>query len=161
MRADRLPFVAPPIEVPDRSCGFCDNWNGVVPPHGEPAVVHHDERLYVILAPSSLGGMPGHALVIPTRHVETFLDLTDEEAGEVAIMTKRVAGAIRDAFDPNGIHIQQHNGAAAWQTIPHVHVHIIPVMEHGDWPPKDWVAVTPSTERQQQARRLAAALQHI
>ncbi len=60
----------------------------MVPPHGEPAVVHHDECLYVILAPASLGGMPGHALVIPTRHVETLLDLNDLEATGLTIMTK-------------------------------------------------------------------------
>ncbi len=69
--------------------------------------------------------------------------------------------AISDIFDPNGIHIQQHNGVAAWQTIPHVHFHIIPVMDYEDWPPREWIAVTPSTERQRQAQRLAAALQHI
>ncbi|MEJ7743419.1 MAG: HIT domain-containing protein [Nocardioidaceae bacterium] len=64
-----------------------------------------------------------------TRHVETFLDLTDEETAQVAIMTRRVATAIRDTFSPNGIHVQQHNGEAAWQTIPHVHFHVIPVDE--------------------------------
>lgn len=40
-------------------------------------------------------------------------------------MTKRVATAIGDTFDPNGIHVQQHNGVAGWQTIPHVHFHVI------------------------------------
>jgi histidine triad (HIT) family protein len=123
-------------------------------------VVHHDARLYVILAPSSLGKMPGHTLVIPTRHVETFLDLTDEEASEVAIMTRRVAIAVRDTFSPNGIHIQQHNGVAAWQTIPHLHFHVISVMSYDDWPPgaDERIEVTPSEERQLQASELSRAL---
>lgn len=154
-------LVVPPIEVPRRSCGYCETWKGTAPPHGEPAVVHHDERLYVILAPSSLGGMPGHTLVIPTRHVETLLDLTDEESAEVAVMTKRMARAISATFDPNGIHIQQHNGVAAWQTIPHMHVHIIPVMNYEDWPPKEWIDVTPSPGRQRQAALLAVALKAL
>lgn len=114
----------------------------------------------MILAPASLGGMPGHSLVIPTRHVELLLDLTDEETAEVAIMTKRVAIAIRETFDPNGIHVQQRNGEAAWQTIPHVHFHVIPVMKYEDWPPDpdNWIEVTPSEERQAQAALLAEVL---
>ncbi len=54
-----------PIQVPTHSCGYCNNFKGILPPH-DPAVVHHDEHLYMILAPSSLGRMPGHTLVIPT-----------------------------------------------------------------------------------------------
>lgn len=152
-----------PIQVPTHSCGYCDNFKGILPPHGEPAVVHHDDHLYVILAPSSLGRMPGHTLVIPTRHVETFLDLTDEETAQVAIMTRRVATAIRDTFSPNGIHVQQHNGEAAWQTIPHVHFHVIPVMNYEDWPPdpENWIEVTPIDERKVQAALLASALASV
>lgn len=153
-------MVVPPIQVPERACGYCDNFRGVVPPHGPPAVVHHDDRMYVILAPSSLGRMPGHTLIIPTRHAETFLDLTDDETAEVAIMTRRVATAVRDTFGPNGIHIQQHNGVEAWQTIPHVHFHVIPVMTYDDWPPDpdNWIEATPSDQRQVQAERLRDAL---
>lgn len=77
-----------PLSIPTRACGYCDNFAGITPPHGKPAVVHHDDDLYVILAPSSRGRMPGHTLVIPTRHVETFLDLTDDETAQVAIMTR-------------------------------------------------------------------------
>ncbi|MFC6704994.1 HIT family protein [Flexivirga alba] len=155
--------MVPPIEVPKRSCGYCDNFDGVVPPHGPPGVVHHDDRLYVILAPSSLGKMPGHTLIIPTRHVETFLDLTDDETAEVAIMTRRVATAVRNTFNPNGIHVQQHNGIAAWQTVPHVPFHVIPVMADDDWPPDPdhWIEVTPSGERQAQAAALKEELSKL
>lgn len=107
--------------------------------------------------------MPGHSLIIPTRHVETLMDLTDEEAAELAIMTRRVATAIRNTFDPNGIHVQQHNGEAAWQTIPHVHFHVIPVMDYEDWPPDpdNWIEVTPSDERKAQATLLADGLSAV
>ncbi len=159
----RVQSVSPPVEVPARSCGYCENFKGVVPAHGEPAVVHHDERLYVILAPSSLGRMPGHSLVIPTRHVETLLDLTNEETAEVAIMIRRMAAAICHTFSPNGIHVQQHNGEAAGQTIPHVHFHVIPVMAYEDWPPDpdNWIDVTPSDERKHQAALLTQALSSV
>jgi len=95
-----------PIQVPTRSCGYCDNFKGIY----RRTVSLPWCTTMTILAPSSLGRMPGHTLVIPTRHVETFLDLTDEETAQVAIMTRRVATAIRDTFSPNGIHVQQHNG---------------------------------------------------
>lgn len=155
--------MASSIQVPERSCGYCDNFNGIAPPHGEPAVVHHDARLYVILAPASLGKMPGHSLVIPTRHVETLMDLSNEETVEVAIMTRRVATAVRNTFKPNGIHVQQHNGEAAWQTVPHVHFHVIPVMAYTDWPPdpNNWIEVTPSDQRKEQAALLADALASV
>ncbi len=155
--------MASSIQVPERSCGYCDNFNGIAPPHGEPAVVHHDARLYVILAPASLGKMPGHSLVIPTRHVETLMDLSNEETAEVAIMTRRVATAVRNTFKPNGIHVQQHNGEAAWQTIPHVQVHVIPVMAYNDWPPdpNNWIEVTPSDQRKEQAALLADVLASV
>lgn len=107
--------------------------------------------------------MPGHTLVIPTRHVETLLDLTDDETADLAIMTKRVAIAIRDTFNPNGIHVQQRNGVAAWQTVPHVHFHVIPVMAYEDWPPDpdNWIEVTSSDERKVQAARIGHALARI
>ncbi len=78
-------------------------------------------------------------------------------------MTRRIATAIRDTFGPNGIHVQQHNGEAAWQTIPHVHFHVIPVMNYEDWPPdsENWIEVTPSDERRVQADMLTTALASV
>jgi len=147
-----------PIDVPERDCSFCANFEGVIPSHGPPAVVFENDSLYVLMAPASLGGMPGHTLVCTKRHVETVIELTDEECADVMRMVRDVATGIRDEFDPNGIHVQQHNGASGWQTVPHLHVHVIPVMQYDDWPPKSWIETTPSEIRAKHAAALRCRL---
>jgi len=121
-------------------------------------VVFENDRLYVLMAPASLGGMPGHTLVCTKRHVETIMDLTDDECADLMRMVRDVATAVRDEFDPNGIHVQQHNGVAGWQTVPHVHVHVVPVKQYDDWPPQRWIETTTSALRIKQAEAVRARL---
>jgi histidine triad (HIT) family protein len=68
----------------------------------------------------------GHALVITREPAETLLEMSPEGAAACMRTTQRVAAAVKRAFDPPGILITQVNGAAAGQTVPHVHFHIIP-----------------------------------
>jgi len=68
----------------------------------------------------------GHTLVIPKEEAETLFDLSGEGATNLIKTTKRVAMAVKKAFDCPGVMIAQLNGAAAGQTIPHIHVHILP-----------------------------------
>ncbi|MEK6423707.1 MAG: HIT family protein [Burkholderia gladioli] len=69
---------------------------------------------------------PGHTLVLPKEPAEFFYDLSDEAAADTIRTTKRLALAIRDALQPDGLFVGQFNGAAAGQTVPHVHFHLIP-----------------------------------
>ncbi|MGO3741468.1 HIT family protein [Kerstersia sp.] len=69
---------------------------------------------------------PGHVLVIPREAAETLLDLSDDGARAVISTTRRLAIAAKQAFAPQGILIAQMNGAAAGQTVPHIHFHVIP-----------------------------------
>ncbi|WP_414439926.1 HIT family protein [Burkholderia sp. 22PA0106] len=69
---------------------------------------------------------PGHTLVLPKEPAEMLYDLSDEAAAETIRMTKRVALAIRDALQPDGLFVGQFNGSAAGQTVPHLHFHLIP-----------------------------------
>lgn len=68
----------------------------------------------------------GHALVITREPAETLLEMSPEGAAACMRTTQRVAAAVKRAFDPPGILITQVNGAAAGQTVPHVHFHVIP-----------------------------------
>jgi len=68
----------------------------------------------------------GHSLVIPREAAETLFDLSPQSAAACIRTTQRVAHAVRRAFDLPGLLIAQVNGAAAGQTVPHVHFHIIP-----------------------------------
>jgi histidine triad (HIT) family protein len=71
----------------------------------------------------------GHAVVIPRKHAENLFEIEDDELEHVAIAAKRVATTIRDRLDCDGVNLLQSNGAAAWQTIFHLHFHVIPRYE--------------------------------
>ncbi len=138
----------------DTPCSYCENFAGRDPWHGPPAVVHEDATTSVFLAPASLGGMKGHTLVVIRRHVETIFDLLREEESAFGHAVARAARAVRTAFDPDGILVEQRNGVAAGQTVPHVHVHVIPRRAGAPFPPEHWVELTPAEERAELAQRL-------
>jgi histidine triad (HIT) family protein len=146
-----------PVTVPDRvPCSYCENFAGRYPWHGPPAVIYEDEELYVFLAPAPLGGMPGHTLVCPKRHVETIFDLTDDEAALLGVAVSRAARMVRDVVDPAGVLVQQHNGEAAFQTVPHLHFHVIPKVDDSPFPPTEWLDVMPAEERAELAAQLGS-----
>ncbi len=69
---------------------------------------------------------PGHSLVIPRRHTGSFFDLSAEERTDLLTLLDR-AKAVADAeFSPDGYNIGVNDGAAAGQTVPHLHIHLIP-----------------------------------
>lgn len=68
----------------------------------------------------------GHTLVIPKYPAENIYDLDPEYAGAMAKTVKKIAAAVKAAFDAPGILVAQLNGAAAGQTVFHIHTHIIP-----------------------------------
>lgn len=82
----------------------------------------------------------GHTMVVPVRHVPNLWALDDRLTVEVALAVRRVAEVLRDRLRPDGMNIIQSNGAAATQTVPHLHVHLVP-RRFGDnfgpiWPPE-------------------------
>lgn len=68
----------------------------------------------------------GHLLVIPKEPAETLLEVSEEGAQACIRVTRRLAIAVKKALGVEGIHIAQLNGAAAGQTVPHCHFHVIP-----------------------------------
>ncbi|MEM5297041.1 HIT family protein [Burkholderia sp. JPY481] len=71
----------------------------------------------------------GHLLVVPKEAVAEIFDLSDEALVASARMAQKLAIAVRAALRPDGVFIGQFNGAAAGQTVPHVHFHVIPRWE--------------------------------
>jgi diadenosine tetraphosphate (Ap4A) HIT family hydrolase len=69
---------------------------------------------------------PGHALVTSTRHVESWFELTGEERAAMLLLLDEVRVNVDTGFHPDGFTIGINDGAAAGQTIPHVHIHLIP-----------------------------------
>ena len=71
----------------------------------------------------------GHVLVIPKEPAESILDLSPEGAAAVMATTQRIARAVKKALDVPGVMLVQLNGAAAGQSVPHIHFHVLPRQE--------------------------------
>lgn len=69
---------------------------------------------------------PGHALIIPRRHVASFFDLTNDERQDMFNMVDEVKRILDERFHPDGYNIGVNIGKAAGQSIFHVHLHLIP-----------------------------------
>ena len=104
-------------------CIFCKIVRGEIP----AVKVHEDERTltFMDIQPAS----PGHALVIAKAHAPNLLEITESDLVAVAVTVQRIARAVHKALAPDGLRIGQFNGAAAGQTVPHYHVHIVPIRE--------------------------------
>ncbi|MDQ3836648.1 MAG: HIT family protein [Thermoproteota archaeon] len=81
---------------------------------------------------------PGHALLMPTKHYETLLEMPPAEVGKLYSLVPSVARAIVSAVNADGFNVGQNNGIAANQIVPHVHIHIVPRFKDdspdGKWP---------------------------
>ncbi|SCK54677.1 Diadenosine tetraphosphate (Ap4A) hydrolase [Variovorax sp. HW608] len=74
---------------------------------------------------------PGHSLVIPKRHVGSFFEITQEERAALLELLDQAKAAAQTEFRPDGFNIGINDGPAAGQTVPHLHIHLIPRF-HGD-----------------------------
>lgn len=68
----------------------------------------------------------GHTLIVPKAQGENVFELPEEALVAAIRTTRRVARAVQKAFDPPGIMIAQLNGAAAGQSVFHLHFHVLP-----------------------------------
>jgi diadenosine tetraphosphate (Ap4A) HIT family hydrolase len=76
---------------------------------------------------------PGHTLIVPKRHIGSFFETTYEERASILAALDQVKATLDSEFCPAGYNIGLNDGAAAGQTVAHLHVHLIPRYE-GDQP---------------------------
>jgi len=69
---------------------------------------------------------PGHALAVAKGHWPTVDVIPADVLGDVARTAQRVAKAALAALEPTGVNLLQSNGSGAGQSVPHLHVHILP-----------------------------------
>lgn len=69
---------------------------------------------------------PGHALIIPKRHIASYFDLTDDERAAMTQMMLDVKQKLEERFHPDGYNIGVNVGEHAGQSIFHCHMHLIP-----------------------------------
>ena len=71
---------------------------------------------------------PGHTLLAPKNHYKTLYDLPDSMVGSFFILTKKIGTAVEKAMQATGSFIALNNIVS--QSIPHLHVHIVPRNKH-------------------------------
>ncbi|KAI8913078.1 HIT-like domain-containing protein [Powellomyces hirtus] len=80
--------------------------------------------------------VPGHVLVLPRRVVPRFADLTSEEVTDLFHSAHTIAAVVEKEYKGESLTITLQDGPQAGQTVPHVHVHLIP-RRAGDWANND------------------------
>lgn len=68
----------------------------------------------------------GHTLIIPRRHTGSFFDLSADESNDLFTLLDKAKAALDAEFSPQGYNMGINDGAAAGQTVPHLHIHLIP-----------------------------------
>lgn len=103
------------------------------------ARVYEDEHVFAIMDAGQIN--PGHVLVISRIPYPTLMDADAETVAAMMRAAHRIARAVEQAFQPEGITLLQSNRPAGWQTVPHLHMHVLPRYKDDGveltWPRKD------------------------
>src|ERR1700677_4854766 len=107
----------------DPDCIFCKIVAGKLP----ATIISEDERTvsFMDIAPATRG----HALVIPRAHSLDLLSVDSEDLKAVALSAQRLAVQAKERLGADGVNLLNSCGRAAWQTVFHFHVHVIPRYE--------------------------------
>ena len=92
--------------------------------------------------------LPGHSLVIPNIHYESLIELSDQDLGEMMIFARKVTSVLKSVFNCDGFDWTIQDGASAGQTVPHVHLHIIPRKPKDLVDGNEWYSKIPESEVQ-------------
>ena len=100
-------------------CPFCE-----ITKHDEKRIIKENDLAFVVR-----DGFPvseGHTLIIPKRHVASFFEISNEERQALLDLLDQAKKALDQEFSPAAYNIGINDGASAGQTVPHLHVHLIP-----------------------------------
>lgn len=101
-------------------CLFCRIVSGEQP---STKVLENDAVIAIMdIAPWT----KGHCLVIPREHSANVFEIGEEDAAEVMKAARTLAPAVKKAMGADGLNLLQSNGHAAWQSVEHFHLHLIP-----------------------------------
>jgi histidine triad (HIT) family protein len=133
-------------------CVFCKIRDGKIP----AMRVFEDERTICIMDINPLSR--GHCLVLSRAHAATIFDAEVADLQAAIATAKRVALALKQTLDAEGLNVLQANGPAAFQSVPHFHLHLIPRWMR-DGKGFDWKLVPGDREEiMKNGERLRAAL---
>ena len=113
-------------------CVFCKIRDGQTP----SVKVYEDDTTFCIMDINPLNR--GHCLIITKVHAATLFESKSDDLAAAVSTARRVARAIKSTLKPDGLNMLQANGAAAFQSVPHFHLHLIPRWNNDgkgfDWP---------------------------
>jgi len=103
-------------------CPFCE-----ITKHDEKRIIKENDLAFVVH-----DGFPiseGHTLIIPKRHVVSFFEITNEEHQALMELLVQAQKVLDQEFKPDAYNIGINDGVEAGQTVPHLHIHLIPRYE--------------------------------
>jgi histidine triad (HIT) family protein len=101
-------------------CVFCKIRDGKIP----SKKIYEDDATLAFMDINPLNN--GHCLVVTKRHAATIWDAEVADLQAAIATAKKVATAVRETVKPDGLNMLQANGAAAFQSVAHYHLHLIP-----------------------------------
>ena len=104
----------------DQNCIFC----AIVAETAPAYRVYEDEHTLAFLDINPI--VPGHTLVIPRQHATDVHEIEADQLALTAVSAKQVAELLTDRLNCDGINLLHATGAAAWQTVFHLHLHVLP-----------------------------------
>jgi diadenosine tetraphosphate (Ap4A) HIT family hydrolase len=116
-----------------KNCPFCE----IMSTCSQERVILENKEAFLIE-----DGFPvseGHSLVIPKRHIGSFFDITEEEKAALLQLLEKAKEIIDSRYRPSSYNIGINDGPAAGQTVPHLHIHLIPRYEQVDSDPRGGV----------------------
>ena len=115
------------------------------------AKVYEDDLVFAFMDAGQVND--GHVIVASKKPYETILDIDEETTQRLFLVAKRIAHVVQDVFKPEGITLLQANKDAGWQSVPHIHVHVLPCYKNDGvelvWPRKE-----PGIERLKELAKL-------
>lgn len=115
-------------------CVFCKIRDGQIPSFK----IYEDARTLAFMDINPVN--EGHCLVATKAHAATLFDAAVEDLQAAVTTAKKVAEALKATINPDGLNVLQANGKAAFQSVPHFHLHLIPRWEE-DGKGFDWQLV--------------------
>jgi histidine triad (HIT) family protein len=104
----------------DPDCIFCKIVAGDLP--GE--IIDSDEKTVAFMDINP--AVPGHALVVPRAHAADLMAISDDDLAACNIAARRLAQKMEATIGPEGFNVLNSCGPAAWQTVFHFHLHVVP-----------------------------------
>lgn len=101
----------------NENCPFCN-------PNAERELIVETATMYAIYDKFPVN--KGHTLIIPKRHIANYFELSIKEQYAYLLVLNKVKDIVKKRFQPDGFNIGINIGEFAGQTVPHVHIHLIP-----------------------------------